>query len=223
MPFLNIFSNKKEKTKEEKIKIIADNREKQSLVISELIALGINVEFKQLQIADYLVNDIAIERKTVSDLQSSIINKRIISQLKDINQYKKKFLIIEGDINYKNTFIHENALRGLLLSISLDYKTPIIFSKNEKDTALYLFILAKKTPVKESSLRESLLFKTKEEQILFILEGFPGIGPATSKKLIESFKTLKNIFNASEQELEKVIGKKSKLISEIISYSKENI
>ena len=210
MPFLNIFSNKKEKTKKEKIKVIADNREKQSLVISELIALGIEIELKQLQIADYLVNDIAIERKTISDLQSSIINKRIISQLNDLSQYKKKFLIIEGDINYDNTIIHENALRGLLLSISLDYKTPIIFSKNEKDTARYLFILAKKTPVKESSLRESLSFKTKEEQIQFILEGFPNIGPVTAKKLIKQFKSLRAILDAKEIELQNILGKKTK-------------
>ena len=75
MTFFNIFSNKK--IKENKKTIIADNRERNSLVISELVKLNHEVQFEQLEIADYLVNNIAIERKTKSDLASSIIDKRI--------------------------------------------------------------------------------------------------------------------------------------------------
>src|SRR3989344_8810775 len=92
MTFFNIFSKKQEKKNSEenkKAKIIIDNREKNSLVISELINLGTEIELKQLQIADYLVNDVAVERKTINDLQSSIINKRIFSQLKDLKQYRQ--------------------------------------------------------------------------------------------------------------------------------------
>ena len=59
------------------IKIIIDHREKNSLVSSELHKKGYEIEFQQLKVADYLVNDIAIERKTVSDFKSSIINKRM--------------------------------------------------------------------------------------------------------------------------------------------------
>jgi len=208
MTFFNIFSTKKNKKEKPKIEIIADNREKQSLVISELISLGIQVELKQLPIADYLVNDIAIERKTISDLQSSIINKRILIQLTNLKQYKKSILIIEGDLDYNNLFIHENAIRGFLLSVPLDHQIPTIFTKNEKDTALYLSILAKKTPKKTSSIRESKSFKSKREQVKFILEGFPGIGPTTANKLIEKFKSLKNIIDAQEEEIYPILGKK---------------
>ena len=77
MPFHNIFSKEKE-TIENKIKIIIDNREKQSLVASQLANLGFQIEFQQLKVGDYLVNDVAVERKTINDLKSSIINKRII-------------------------------------------------------------------------------------------------------------------------------------------------
>ena len=47
----DIFSKKYSKKSGEKIKIIADNREKNSLVISELISLGIDIELKHLKIA----------------------------------------------------------------------------------------------------------------------------------------------------------------------------
>lgn len=212
MTFFDIFSNKstKEKGKKEsRIKIIIDNRERNSLVPSELTNLGFQIEFKQLEIADYLVNETAVERKTLSDLQSSIINKRIFSQLQNLKQYPNNLLIIEGADKDDKLFLHENAIRGFILSVFLDYQTPIIFTKNEKDTALYLSILAKRTPKKPLSLRQSITFKDKKEQIQFILEGFPGVGPATAKKLVEKFKSLKNIINATKSELQPILGKKT--------------
>ena len=63
------------KAKKPKPKIIADYREKNSLVISELINLGVDVEIRELKVADYIVKDVAIERKTINDFVSSMINK----------------------------------------------------------------------------------------------------------------------------------------------------
>src|SRR3989344_7261733 len=96
-PLFDIFSKRKTPQKEfEKPKIIVDNREKNSLVISELIKLGCEVELKQLKVADYIVKDVAIERKTVSDFISSMINHRLQNQIEELQQYKNKLLIIEG-------------------------------------------------------------------------------------------------------------------------------
>lgn len=209
MAFLNIFSNKK--LKEEKTKIIADNREKNSLVISELIGLGNKVELKQLDIADYIVNNIAVERKTLSDLSSSIIDKRIINQLINIKQYPEHLLILEENDQFSS--MNEKAIKGMLLSIALKFKIPIIYSKGEKDTAKYLNILANKKSSNQSfSIRPNKRIISKEEQLQFILEGFPKIGPVKAKQLISDFKTLKNIANASKQDLEKVLGKHAESI-----------
>jgi len=206
MAFLNIFSKNKIKQKENII--IADNREKNSLVISELIKLNNKVQFEQLQIGDYLVNNIAIERKTSSDLASSIIDKRIISQLQNLKTYPNHLIILENNNNRAN--INENALRGFLLSIALKFKVPIIYTKDEKDTAKYLSILANKKEKKESSLRPSKILQSSSERIQFILEGLPNIGPVKAKQLIANFKTIRNIANANIDELEKVLGKQAK-------------
>ncbi len=218
MPFLNIFSKKEKKNQQSEIKIIIDNREKNSLVASELAKLGFQIQFVQLPVADYIINDVAIERKTLSDFKSSIINKRIISQLLEIKQYPKNLLILEGFENYPyEGIIHENAFRGLVLSISLEYKVPIICTLNEKDTAKYISILANKKQDKEFSLRASKIFLSDKEQLQFILEGFQGIGPITAKKLLSHFRTLKRIVNASKEELEKIIGKKADFLDKIIN------
>ena len=218
MPFHNIFSKEKE-TIENKIKIIIDNREKQSLVASQLANLGFQIEFQQLKVGDYLVNDVAVERKTINYLKSSIINKRIIQQLQELKQYPKNILIVEGISNEDiySGIIHENALRGFLLSVALEFQVPLIFTQNEEDTARYLSVLAKKSPKKDFSLRASKLFKSKEERLQFILEGFPNIGPVTAKKLISQFKSLKSIINASEEKLKPILGSRTKDFLDLLS------
>lgn len=222
MPFFNIFSKeerKKEKTGETNKPqiIIIDNREKNSLVPSELISLGFKVDFQQLPIGDYIVNGIIIERKAIQDLKSSIINKRLVSQLENLKQYPNYILIIEGikDCDIYQGIMHENAFRGFLLSLALN-KTPLIFSQDEKDTAKYLSILAKKKEKSLPSLRQSRIFKTKKEQIQFILEGFPNVGPVTAKKLLKEFKTIKNIINAPEEKISKILGKKTENFRQLI-------
>ncbi|MEK6819664.1 MAG: ERCC4 domain-containing protein, partial [Nanoarchaeota archaeon] len=129
--FLDIFSTaKKEKVKNEKPKpkIIVDYREKNSLVSSVLVNLGVEIEFKNLKVGDYIVNEVAVERKTVSDFISSMINKRLSNQLEELQQYKKKLLIVEGideqelySDSEERTGMHPNAIRGFLLSILLKY------------------------------------------------------------------------------------------------------
>ena len=214
--FHNIFSKKHLKEKPSQ-KIIVDHREKNSLVISELISLGIEIEFQQLEVADYIINSTAIERKTISDLISSMINKRIFSQLESLRQYENPLLIIENyqDLNLNETNLNENAIRGLLLSISLDYKIPIIFTKNSKETALFMSLLAKKKK-SEISLRSKIQM-SNSQRLQFILEGFPSIGPKTARKLLEKYKTIKAIINAHEEEIKSLLGKKADKFLELIN------
>ena len=214
----NIFSIKKIRTKKKKQEtILIDYREKNSLVASELINLNLKIEFKELKVGDYIVKNTAIERKTVNDFISSIKNKRLINQLEELQQYKNRLLIIEGldeqelytDLD-EGIGMHPNAVRGFLLSVLLKYKVPIIFTKNYEDTAKFILILSKKKE-KEMSLNITKKNLDKKERKQFILEGFPGIGPKTAKKLLKKFKTIRNIINASEEELKEIIGKKAEV------------
>ena len=237
-----IFSKKESKNDFSKGKIIADYREKNSFVPAELIKLNVEIEFKELKVADYIVKDVAIERKTVSDFVSSMINKRLSKQIEELQQYKNKLLVVEGideqelysneDVMYSNYAISQeaignrasgfrgkskktrglssNAIRGFLLSIVLKHKIPLIFTKNAEDTAKFIFVLLNKR-TKEVSLNAKKKSLNKKEQMQFIIEGFPGIGPKNAKNLLKEFKTIKNIINASQEELENIIGKKSEI------------
>lgn len=209
MVFYNIFDKKerKKQKKSEEKEIIIDAREKSSLVPACLLEKKAKIKFETLSIGDYLINNVVIERKTFSDFQSSIINKRLFKQLEEMKKYPRQLLIVEGK-NRENEFIHSNAVKGMLLSCLLDYQIPILFSENEEDTASFLLVLAKKSK-SSLSLRPSRSEMAKKERKQFILEGFEGIGPATAKQLIKENKTLRKIFSMKKEELEKSIKKKS--------------
>ena len=217
MDLLNIFSKKRSREeKKERIKIEIDFREKNSLVPSELMRLGFEIDFKQLNVGDYIVRGVVIERKTISDFKSSIINKRIITQLLELKQFDKNLLILEG-VNEEMYLggIHENAFRGFLLSVAFDYRIPVIFAQNERDTAKYISILSKKGN-KEISFRASKTFLSEREQQQFILEGFPNIGPKKARKLLEKFGNLREIINANEEKLREILGKRAEEFRKLV-------
>ena len=224
---LDIFSSRKKKdtkTKETEIKekIKIDYREKNSLVASYLIKQGLEIEFKELKIGDYIVKNIVIERKAVSDFISSMINKRVVRQIEELKQYPNKLLIIEGisekelyNDSEKEKGVNSNAIRGFLLSIILKHKIPVLFTKNSEDTAKFINILFRKKE-KETNFNAKKRNLGKKEQLQFIIEGFPRVGPKKSKKLLEKFGSIQNIILAPTEELEKILGRNAKQMREII-------
>ncbi len=209
--FENIFSKKKvekeAKCPNPKIPIIVDTREKQSLISANLLEKKANTQHEQLEIGDYLIEDIIIERKPFSDFVGSVIDKRLFTQLQEMKKYPKQFLLIEGfNYDYNKFNVHENAIRGMLLSVAIDYQIPIIYTENEEDTANFLILTAKRheKPRPEVGLRQSKTFKTTEERKQFILEGFPGVGPVAAKNILDKFPTLRETFNKTEEEIKEI-------------------
>jgi ERCC4-type nuclease len=200
----------------QKIKIVCDTRERVSQINKELLALSndsfeVEVVIEQLSLGDYqLSNDVLIERKTIADLESSIIDGRIFSQLDNLSEkVNKPGLIVEGIINHSDNDnrINNKSLIGLITSIGLNYRIPIFFTRNQKETALFLYVIAKreqygvKTEIKHRFSKSKMSFS---DQQLFILESFPDIGPTLAKSLLKRFKNIKGIANASVKELQEV-------------------
>ena len=212
-------------------KIIVDYREDKNIV-KELYKDKIDVEIKSLISADFVmqvkdvnnnVKDLGIERKTLRDFLNSIIDKRILTQLISLKEnFPLQLLIIEGEENiYQIRDFHPNSIRGMLSSIAIDYQIPILYTKNYRDTAAYLALIAKRLekPKRHISLLTKRKPLTLKEQQEYIIESLPGVGPNLSKALLSKFKTVKNVINAKEKRLKKVdkIGeKKSKVLREVL-------
>lgn len=198
------------------IHIICDTRERVSQVMQELQKLSsedfsVEIKMEQLSLGDYqLSNDVLIERKTIADLESSIVDGRIFNQIEELStKVTKPCLIVEGIINFSenNTRINNKSLIGLLTSIGLNYRVPIYFTKNQKETALFLYVIAKREQYGLTTAPKHRFSKSKmsfSDQQLFILESFPDIGPTLAKSLLKKFKNIKTIANTSLKELQEV-------------------
>ena len=223
-PIFDIFSKSKIKSKllekKEKIKIIVDYREKNSLVASYLIKENFDVEFKELKIGDYIVKDTILERKTIPDFISSMINGRLLRQLEELKQFENKLLIIEGlskqeIYSDENQKVNANAIRGFLLSIVLKHKIPIIFTKDSEDSAKFMAVLSRKKS-RDIRLNAEKKILNKKEQMQFIIESFPGVGPKKSKELLKKFGSIQNIINAPIEDLKKILGIRAENFIELI-------
>lgn len=199
------------------ITIICDVREKSSKIDIDLFALSskdikVNVIFEQLKVGDFQISqDIVIERKTIKDLESSIIDGRIFNQVKDLISIKRSSLIIEGDLKKlfsQNQRINRKAIIGLLTSIGINYRLPIFFTKDISETALFLYTIAKKEQIinknKDLKLRYNKTKMSGSDFQLFIMQSFPDVGPTLAKSILKEFKSIKNISNASVEDLLKV-------------------
>lgn len=218
-------------------KILVDHRERNSGIIRELIKNGLEVEEQQLISADFVIqsktiedkiNTIGIERKQQNDFINSIIDKRILNQLRLLKEnFSIPLLIIEGHRNiYSIRNFHPNAIRGMLSAIAIDFQIPIIYTRNHRDTAALLTTIAKRLETPKNlllSLKKKKPLTLKEQQ-QYLIESLPGIGPSLSKALLTKFGSVKKIINAEEHHLQKIdkIGpKKIKKIKEVIESSYE--
>jgi len=190
-------------------RIIVDNRERNMEILEGLAGSGIMLEFAQLPVGDYIISKrMCVERKTVQDFESSIMNSRVFDQLDRLShEFGKPILILEGD--EADFTMQRNAILGAIISIYRDYNVQVMRSEGTWDTVTMLARLAEKE--QEDRSREPKIVGSKRAytdsqwQVL-ILGALPGIGPklAVSLRITQSFLTIPII--ATERELYRVSG-----------------
>ena len=205
-----------------KVSIIADHRERASRTCEWLRSFNAEIIEKQLPVGDYIVSEkVGIERKTVEDFLSSILDQRLFRQLEDLSAtFEKPLLILEGDqaSSFCARNMHPNAIHGALSSIAIDYGVPMIWTSTPRDTAAQIYWTGYREQVKKGSGVSSRVCKrgrdTAELQE-FIVCGLPGINTMLSRRLLSHFGSAREVFWASEKELRAVEGVESKKANEI--------
>jgi DNA excision repair protein ERCC-4 len=204
------------------IRIVVDEREKNSQIPNLLKIMGVFVDYEQLKVGDYIVSsETAIERKTIHDLINSIYDGRLFIQCSElINHYSKPFIIIEGnitDLDNREKMDFDSKLiidkiriaYDTLIKIALDFRIPILYTPSIYYTAELLIHLAS-NPLKNKD-DGPLLKKIKKSnpfyiQQLYVLTSLPGIGPKLATRLLEKFHSPNNVLNASIADLARVPG-----------------
>jgi DNA excision repair protein ERCC-4 len=197
------------------MEITIDYRERNSGIIDLLTAEDISVEVRKLHFGDYIINhSITVERKTARDFLISIIDARLFNQLSSLKKNcEKPVLLIEGNPYKTDLDIDPNAVKGALISIKTIWYVPVIFSTSIKDTIDTLILMGRQDEKNEDvvPLRGGYRPKRLKNRQLYILQGLPKVGPAIATRLLNHFRSVSRIINATEEELMEVegIGKSS--------------
>ena len=192
------------------MKIVVDYREKTSGIIELFEGEDVEIEIKKIAYGDYVINDsITIERKTNRDFLLSIIDGRLFSQASNLKKYCiNPIILLEGNPYKTDLHFDTNAIRGALVSIQTIWYIPTVYSHNLNDTKDLLLLIGKQDEsyMDVVPLRGGYRPKRLKTKQLFLLQGLPKVGPRMAKRLIEHFKSVSKIMNASVEELVEVKG-----------------
>ena len=203
------------------VKIIVDHREYRSPVAKNLTLKEAEIEAQQLDTGDYILSTrIGVERKTVEDYLESLIEGKLFKQTAKLRDaYPRPILIIEGEGLLTKRNISHNAIYGSIVSIIVDFGIPVITTKNPMETANLLYIIAareqreEKKPVATRGEKTPMSIREKQQ---FIVEGLPNVSAVLAKRLLEHFGSVKDIVNASEEELKEIQGIGKNIATEIL-------
>ena len=190
------------------LRVIADEREKPSGVPQELRSLGAYVDYRVLDVADYIVGTYAVERKSVRDFISSLYSGRLFDQAHRMREsYQTKFLIVEGDLWAELGKVRNpRSLWGALISAVLDFGLNAFFAPDNKQTAQFLYTLGKSGRHQSRSDKPPLVVRkprtADQGRIqLSVLASLPGVGPRMAEQLLGHFGSLRKVFAASATEI----------------------
>ena len=190
------------------LRVIADERERPSGVPEALSALGVHVEYRVLDVADYVIGAYAVERKSVRDFVTSLYSGRLFDQAHRIGEaYQTAFLIVEGELwSELGKVRNPRSLWGALISTVLDFGLNTFFAPDHDQTAQFLYTLGKGGRRRSGSDGPPLIVRKPrtgdQDRIqVSILASLPGVGPRMARQLLDHFGSLRRVFAASATEI----------------------
>ena len=207
------------------VRIIVDDRERNSSIPELLKNAGAVIDFAQLKVGDYVVSsETAVERKTIHDLISSIYDGRLFVQCSDlVKHYQKPLLVVQGNIanlteipeDMEDKDLKRQAERmplayDALVTVATEFRIPIINTPSAEHTAQLLVTLVNRS-LREGRTTGPLMRKIKKEnpvyiQQLSVLASVPGIGEKLAARMLKKFHTPIRALNASAAELATIQG-----------------
>ena len=208
------------------VRIVVDEREKNSNIPQLLKNAGAVIDFTQLKVGDYVVSsETAVERKTVRDLISSIYDGRLFVQCSDlVKYYQKPLLVVQGNIaelaetsedmeDPDDIKLHAERMPiayDALITIAMEFRIPTIHTPSAEQTAQLLVTLVNRS-LREGKATGPLLRKIKKEnpiniQQLSVLASLPGVGEKLAARMLKKFQSPIRALNASAAELATIPG-----------------
>lgn len=191
-------------------RIAADHREPDE-ILAALRELDVEVDCRVLAPADFVVGDLAIERKSVGDFHASLIDKRLFEQVARIKEtYARCALLLEGDLEFFAERKHPRAIWGAMASLAIDWGIPVLPVPDKTSSAQMLATLARRAVKERGHAAPEVRFRprmlSEGARQKHAVQGLPGIGDVVSESLLDHFGSVRRVFAANEKDLQKVAG-----------------
>jgi len=205
------------------MKLIIDSRETSGLtkeVETKAAKLNLITEKKWLEVGDYVFGDVCFEAKSTHDFLSSVISKRLWTQLDNMDRcFKTNVVIIYGTLRdalsytsysakYNNMprqrkmQLLTNKFYGAIGRIVLDSDIKPIWVTDEYSAASIICSVAKMQPVERSPIKPHLFKRFTSDDIrINMLASVKGVSEKKAKMLLKKYGSLMEIGDCDKREL----------------------
>jgi DNA excision repair protein ERCC-4 len=209
---MEISRSEEEKGTEQRTRIVADDREADSPVLTALRARGdIDLELRRMTVGDYDVGgSCLIERKTVPDFAQSLVDGRLFQQAHRLRATGWSCaLILEGRMaDLIKVNVRRECIQGAMITLSLVFQIPVLRALDAEETARLLVYAGRQLErnTAGSVYRRKPRGTRRRRAQQFVLQSLPGIGPKRAAALLDRFGSVRAVVNASSDELATVSG-----------------
>lgn len=210
-----------ESPKQSEVEIIADSREKASGVLKALKESGVNLRLQSLQVGDYVLSKrVCVEFKYQNDFVDSLLDGRLFSQMRELVNYQRPIVMVQGSDWYSQRNIHPNAIRGALAAIAISFGVPILVTQSDEDSAAMLKLIAQREAKGGISSADIVSSRptTQNQELASLVASIPNIGPVMAPRILEHFSTLRNLITADIKDLQAIEGIGKKKAQQIVSF-----
>jgi ERCC4-type nuclease len=194
-------------------RVIVDEREKASGVPDLLRACGLQIDFRLLEVGDYVVSsDCAVERKAGRDFVKSLYSGRLFDQARRLHQfYIQPVFVVEGDLQLLfNESSKPRAFWGALTTLAFQFGMSTFFTANAGQTADLVYTLTKRAGLTRAPSSPWVQKKPRtvnmQKSQLALVASLPTIGPKLAERVLLRFGTVRRVFSSSVAELSTVKG-----------------
>lgn len=194
-----------------RVEILVDAREASGSVPRLLLERGALVKTASLPVGDYAPSDrIRVERKTAADFVASLKDGRLFGQARRLSESGAGVLLVEGDVAEITAHVTPASYLGALGSLVSDHGLTVLTVPDASATAEFLLSLARRERAEGRSAPAAQRFVKRaasgREELRFLLEGVPGIGPVLADRILDRFGTVAAVASATVEQLRQVEG-----------------
>jgi DNA excision repair protein ERCC-4 len=194
-------------------RVIVDEREKVSGIPELLRSSGLQVEYRLLEVADYVISsDCAVERKSGRDFIKSLYSGRLFDQAQRLNQfYDRPVFIIESDLQLMFSESSKSRMFwGAMITLAFQFGISVFFTANAEQTTELIATLAKRTGLTRAPrspwVQKIPKAANTQKLQLTLVAALPTIGPKLAERILSRFGTVRRVFSASAAEFSSIKG-----------------